>query len=298
MHIRKQFIRLAKPVIERFPSLAMAYRHIRDNRKILHDPKETPMGFKFIGNSAMEKGIFEPYETEVVKRILPKVDVLVNVGANIGYYCCLALQKGKHVIAFEPIHVNLQYLYKNVKANYWEDRIEIFPIALSNRTGIIEIFGGGTGASLIKGWAGTPEQSVAFVATSTLDNVLDSRFYGKRCFFLVDIEGAEKLMLEGASLSLSAEPKPIWMVEISTSEHQPKGISINPHLLATFQVFWDKGYEAWTADKQIRLVQPGEVENIVRTGKDSLLTHNFLFIENGRKKEIMETGSGHGEFFS
>ena len=289
MSITKHFIRIAKPVIERFPSVAMAYRYVRDNRRILDEPKETPMGFKLTGNSAMEKGVFEPDETRIVKRILEKVDIVINVGANIGYYCCLALQKGKYVIAFEPISGNLRYLYQNVRANHWEDRIEIFPIALSNKIGVIEIFGGGTGASLLKGWAGTPEQYVQLVPASTLDNVLGSRFYGRNCFFLVDIEGAEKLMLEAAFSSLSWEPKPIWMVEIAISEHQPKGVAINPHLLATFQIFWERGYEAWTADKRLHLVHPNEVESTVKSGKDSLFTHNFLFIENGRKREILDT---------
>jgi FkbM family methyltransferase len=288
MSITKQIIRFAKPLIERLPSVAMAYRYIRDNKQILDDPRETPMGFKLIGNSAMQKGAFEPNETEIVKKILKRVEVIVNVGANIGYYCCLALQKGKYVVAFEPIGRNLRFLYKNVRANHWEDRIEIFPMALSNRIGIIEIFGGGTGASLLKGWAGTPEQYVELVPTSTLDNVLDSRFHGRGCFVLVDIEGAENLMLEGASLLLSEEPKPIWMVEISIAEHQAKGITINPHLLSTFKIFWERGYEAFTADKQLRLVQPAEVESIVKSGKDSLLTHNFLFIENGRKTGILD----------
>ncbi len=245
------------------------------------------MGFKLIGSPAMEKGFFEPEETAIVNRILEKVDVVVNVGANVGYYCCLALKKGKYVVAFEPIGENLRYLYNNVRVNLWADRIEIFPMALSNRIGIVEIFGGGTGASIVQGWAGTSQHNVRLVPTSTLDKVLGTRFHGRNCFFIVDIEGAEKQMLEGAVASLYARPKPIWMVEISITTHQPKGIKINPHLLATFQIFWKGGYEAWTADKRLRLVQPDEVQNIVRTGEDSILTHNFLFIENGIKSRIL-----------
>jgi hypothetical protein len=98
----------------------------------------------------------------------------------------------------------------------------------------------------------------------------------------VDIEGAERLMLAGASSFLVQQPKPVWMVEISVAEHQPQGTAINPHLLSTFQVFWDRGYEAWTADRRLRFVAPAEVERIARTGENSLGTHNFLFIEQGR----------------
>jgi FkbM family methyltransferase len=286
--ITTHFLRYARPIVERFPVIAMGYRHMRDNKRIRDDATETPMGFKLIGNSVMETGVFEQEETKIVTRVLEKVDIVINIGANIGYYCCLSLQREKQVVAFEPIVSNLRYLYHNVRANHWQDRIEVFPIALSNRVGIIEIFGGGTSASLVKGWAGTPEEYVQCVPTSTLDTVLGRRFDGRRCLVIVDIEGAEKFMLEGAKLLLSQEPKPIWMVEIAVSEHQPNGIAINPHLLSTFQIFWRMGYEAWTVDKRLHLVHPDEVESTVKSGKDRLLAHNFLFIANGRKGEILD----------
>ena len=115
---------------------------------------------------------------------------------------------------------------------------EIFPpMALSNQVGIIEIYGGGTGASLLKGWAGTPESYVTLVPCSTMDRVLGNRFQGSKTLMIVDIEGAEKLMLEGAAAFVAMEPKPVWLVEISVGEHQPKGIKINPNLLSTFQLF-------------------------------------------------------------
>lgn len=120
-----------------------------------------------------------------------------------------------------------------------------------------------------------------------LGYVLGDRFKGKRCFVLADIEGAEKLMLEGAVSFLYAEPKPIWMIEISIFGHQPKGVNINPDLMSTFQMFYKRGYEAWTADKQCRCIHPDEVESVVKSGKDTLLTHDFLFIERGRKGEII-----------
>ena len=287
--MKMQLIRIVKPLVEHFPKLAMTYRRWRDNCQFFGSiPEETPVGFKFIGNKAMRQGMFEAEETEVIKKLLQKVDVLLNVGANIGYYCCIALSLEKSVVAFEPIALNLKYLLKNITVNNWRDKIEIFPLALSNKVGIIEIYGGGTGASLVKGWAGTPEQYVSLVPTSTLDIVLGSRFQDRRCLVLVDIEGSEKLMLEGASYFLCAKPKPIWMVEISISEHQPRGVNINPILYDTFKMFWDRDYETFTANTQCRQVYPEEIENILRTGENTLLTHNFLFIERGRKAELLD----------
>jgi FkbM family methyltransferase len=286
MGISEKTIKFFKPAMERFPIMALAFRYIRDNRRIFHTPVKTPMGFRFIGNRGMENGSFEPEETEIVKKILPSIDVFVNVGANIGYFCCLALHSGKHAVAFEPIASNLRYLYKNIHANHWMDKIEVFPMALSNQMGLTKIFGGGTGASLLRGWAGTPANYVSVVPVSTLNNVLSGRFGEKNLFILVDIEGAEKLMLEGATCLLAREPKPIWMVEISVSEHQPAGIAMNPHLFSTFKLFWDNGYASWTADKHLRRIKPDEVKEIVRTGNNTLRTHNFLFMDKGIKRKI------------
>ena len=141
--MKKQLIRIAKPIVERIPRLAMLYRYLRDSWQINKEPQETAMGFKFVGDQSMQNGQFEPEETQIVKNILPNVDVVINVGANIGYYCCIALSQEKHVVAFEPITLNLRYLMRNIIANNWESRIEVFPIALSNSVGIVEIYGGG-----------------------------------------------------------------------------------------------------------------------------------------------------------
>jgi len=264
-----------KPIVERFPKVAKIYRGLRDQIDSMNEPQITPWGFKLAGNDAMAKGCFEPVETEVIRKILENVDVLVNVGANVGYYCCHALSMDKAVIAFEPMERNIRYLCKNIKINGW-DNAEIYPIALSNQIGILEIYGGGTGASLIEGWAGIPETYKTLIPSSTMDNVIGSRLANKKVLVLIDIEGAEQWMLEGASIMLNNSVKPTWMVEIMTKDHQPAGIKINPHLKIIFQIFLEKGYQAFTADKEMRPVSIDEVDDVSK-GNASFGTHNFIF---------------------
>lgn len=182
MFIVKRFIKLVKPLVVRFPRIANTYRSVRDELDTFDEPIVTPWGYKLAGNKVMAQGLFEPVETELVRNILQDVDVLVNVGANIGYYCCHALSMGKEVIAFEPIQRNLRYLYRNIKENGWS-MVEVYPMALSNSVGVLQIYGGNTGASVVKGWANTPESYVTLVPSSTMDVVLGTRLKVRKHLF-------------------------------------------------------------------------------------------------------------------
>lgn len=259
--------------------VATVVRHVRQIRALRRDPEMTPLGFRFAGNRAMELGTFEPEETELVRRLLEHSDAMINVGANIGYYCCLSIGAGKQVVAFEPIELNVRQLLKNLRANQWGGRAEVYPIALSSEVGVVEIYGSGTAASMVSGWAGIPRSDVRLVPASTLDLVIGTRFSGRSCLVIIDVEGAEHAVLQGAGALLHATPKPVWMVEIAVQEHQPEDHRVNPLLRQTFQKFWSAGYSAYTADQQLRLILETEVERAEVTGQSPFPTHNFLFVD-------------------
>jgi len=279
--IAKLFIKLFKPIVECFPRLASFWRNLRDQLDLVKRPKITPWGFKLAGNATMAQGTFEPIETSFVRNTLKNIDILVNVGANIGYYCCHALSMGKSVIAFEPIPRNLSYLCKNIKNNNWACA-EIYPIALSNDVGVIEIYGGNTGASLVRGWANTPESYSSLVPCSTMDIVLGTRLRGQRALILIDVEGAEKWVLEGANLMITNDPKPIWLVEIVAKDHQPSGIDMNPHFMSTFELFFQNGYDAFIVDQEMQPITIEDIE-LISKGSLELGTYNFLFQESNNR---------------
>jgi FkbM family methyltransferase len=287
MPLLDHLARSVRPLVERNPRLAMAYRHYRDTAHMLREPGETPFGFKFVGHPAMEAGTFEPDEVRIVKRLLQRTDVLINVGANVGYYCCFALQAGRRVVAIEPVPANLQYLYRNLIANDWAEQAEVLPVALGARRGLVDIFGGGTAASLLEGWAGIPSAYRQTVPLTTLDDCLGDRFCTDRCFVLIDVEGAEFDVLRGAAALLQASPRPIWMVEISVDEHFPGGVKINPNLRATFELFEQAGYDAWSVGPSLVAVQYDVVRAIERTGVNTLAGHNFVFAVPGALRDAL-----------
>lgn len=263
-------------VVERFPSIAQFLRSNRDLLDRRAPAKVTPWGFTLAGNDSMADGTFEPEETELFLQLLEGADVLVNVGANIGYYCCHALSMGKQVIAIEPIARNVHYLLSNIRNNGWSKQATVFPVALGNQSDVLQMWGGGTGASLIKGWASIPESYVTQVPVLTLDRLMGNTLLGKRALILVDIEGAELMMLQGATQTLQNKPRPIWMMEICSTEHQPAGTACNPNFAKTFGLFFDSGYRAYTADKSATELKRDDVIN----GKMQLQTHNFIFRGN------------------
>jgi FkbM family methyltransferase len=272
--IKKESIRSK---VESWPLLAAFYRSTRDLLDQRHPSRKTPWGFTFAGHDAMAQGNFEPEETQVMRRLMLEADVFVNIGANVGYYCCHALSMGKPVIAIEPNARNLHYLLKNIKNNGWANQAEVFPVAMGVCTDILNMWGGGTGASLVKGWAAISENYVTQVPILSLDRVLGSNLKGKRALILVDIEGAEYMMLQGAANTLVNEPRPVWMMEISSTEHQPEGTEMNPHYGSTFELYFSQGYRAFTADESTREITPEAVHQVL-IGVEKPGTQNYLFI--------------------
>jgi FkbM family methyltransferase len=251
-----------RPIVERYPFLAFAYRTIRDSWVMnSQQPKITPEGFRLIGRSDMQEGSFEPEQTAVIKQSLKKCEVFIDVGANIGYYTCLARSLGIYTVAIEPLSENLLYLYTNLEENGWPD-VEVWPLGVGNKPKLTTLYGGGTGASLVKEWAESSELYRRTIPTSTLDIILGERFAGKRLLIKVDIEGGEFESLQGAAKTLARTPSPIWVMEICLTEHFPTGI--NPHFEEIFRMFWENGYEARIIGEDNRLVTLDDVKRWVR----------------------------------
>lgn len=243
-------------------------------------PLITPYGFKLIGSNsihhhAMQEGTFEPEEVALFKEQFFQADIFVDVGSNIGFYACLARSAGRHVVAVEPLPKNLEYLSTNLLANGWKD-VEVFPVGLSESPGLATLYGASsTGASLIGNWAGASAFFHRTIPISTLDILLGNRFVGKKIFIKIDVEGVEYSVLLGGEGVMQMQPKPTWVLEVCLNQFHPKGV--NPDFKDVFDLFWRHGYEARTADKNNKLIQPSDVERWVSLGICDSGTINYKF---------------------
>ena len=227
----------------------------------------------------MRAGKFEVAETALISKFLGQVDMFVDIGANLGYYTCLALQNNIPVVAFEPQQQNLQCLLQNLIANNWDEKIEVYPVALSDKPGLLTLYGAsGPSASLVKNWAGYSPRYRKVVPVTTLDAVLGTRFPDQQLLIKIDVEGAEYGVLEGAQQSIARSPRPIWLLEICLHEFHPH--NANPNYLRTFQLFWNNGYQAHTAAENPKLVTPDDVNRWVNEKHCDSGIFNYVFVDS------------------
>jgi hypothetical protein len=142
---------------DHLPLVARIYRDLRDRRArnaLTWD--KSLFGIELLGGNYLASGIHEVAELEAIIQLEPSFDVLVDVGANVGLYSCLFAKRGKHAVAIEPYGPNLQILYLNISRNRLEREIEVFPLAVADRAGLMKLYGRGQGASLVPRWGDQP----------------------------------------------------------------------------------------------------------------------------------------------
>jgi FkbM family methyltransferase len=269
---------LIRGVVEtRLPSVASAFRYFREEAHAARaEARQTPYGFVLAADAQTQNGSFEAREVELVRTLMSRADVVVDVGANVGFYTCLARQAAKVVIAVEPLASNLKLLYRNLSTNGWTD-VEVWPVGLSNRPGIAELFGARTGASLIPGWSNTSLAFRNFISLTTLDVLLRGRFHGQHLVVKIDVEGAEFELLGGSVETLERTPRPVWLVEITLDLNRP---TPNERFTETFEFFLTRGYRAYAGTPDRPPVERADIARWVSAGSVESGCYNWLFVSD------------------
>lgn len=265
-----------------------SFNHRRLTRRHLKKISvNTPFGFKFLGPSVMQNGSFEVIETKILIKLFFQADIFVNVGANFGYYICMARNMGVRSIAIEPIPINQRILKQNLIENNWDQNVILHPIACGNSNGNVTIYGEGTGASIIPGWAQNPSRLKHIVPIKKLDNILSNEKVTSKSVILIDVEGFEFDVLRGAENILGSPDKPVIMLESGLTDHRSEG-GLNLKFLEIFKFIVKNGYRVFNV-KDINFEITQElIEKNIEQNEDQLGTHNFLIIPNSFDFSILD----------
>ncbi|MFC1902778.1 FkbM family methyltransferase [Chloroflexota bacterium] len=107
--------------------------------KMYMNPDNLPKRVKGAFKHYAIYGIHEKLTTEIFRHVVRKGDVVVDLGANMGYYTLLAsrlIGEEGRVYAFEPETVNYGLLTKNIEINVYKNIIPAKK-AVSNTTGTV-----------------------------------------------------------------------------------------------------------------------------------------------------------------
>lgn len=167
------------------------------NKKLKLDLSKTDVGHQ----SIILNGFYELELTKSIIKLGTKGGLLIDVGANYGYFSCLwASQNPKNkVLAFEASPVNVQPLNNNVIKNMLSEAISIIPIAVGKEKGKLKFDLGNE--SQQTGWGGfsiNNNSSLMEVEVDTLDNYTSKNNIDKVDVLKIDTEGADTWVLYGA----------------------------------------------------------------------------------------------------
>lgn len=137
-------------------------------------------------------GIREPEATKFFQGILKPNMVVVDVGANVGYYTLMEARVCKKVYAIEPEPTNYKALQYNIKMNKYENVKTLMAAAgARNSTALLNI-------SSTSNWHKIGDRGIP-VQLVTIDSLLN----GKRVDLVrMDVEGYELNVLKGMTETL------------------------------------------------------------------------------------------------
>lgn len=156
-------------------------------------------------------GIREPLMTEAIQKEIKSGDIVIDIGANIGYYALLEAKLVREegmVYAIEPVPQNAESLRKNIKLNGYSN-IEVFQIAIGgeNKTDFIYVSNMRNMCSMIY----HEDRSYNYIGKTpvtviTLDNFLEDKPYPD--LIRMDVEGYEIEIIRGMKKLLQSN-KPL-----------------------------------------------------------------------------------------
>ncbi len=204
-------------------------------------------------------GVHEPFGTALVKNEVKNGDVVLDLGANIGYYTLIladAVGDTGKVFAFEPDPSNFSLLKKNVEINGYKNVI-LARKAVSNKTGKTRLYV----CDEDVGWHSIHEYSYCNrsteVETIRLDDYFKDQDNGIN-FIKMDIVGAEFEAIGGMPLLLQRNNKLKIVTEFQSRVIKESGRNILdlPSLLMEY------GFKLYDINGQQNMRQPLDMSNL------------------------------------
>ncbi len=220
------------------------------------DPEDT-----VITNHLTERGCFELFETKLVQELVKSGDVVLDVGANIGYY---TLQFAKlvgptgHVYAFEPDPDNFKLLCKNIGMNGYSN-VTAIQKAVSNRSSTIKLYRNTENHGDHRIYNSGEGRATVEVETISLDEYV-AKIDRQIDLIKFDIQGAEAIAFQGMK-QLLQENRSLKII----TEFWPRGLLMSGNNPREFlEQFSDLGFDVKVIDEQAEKLNDLDVDYLLK----------------------------------
>lgn len=220
-------------------------------------------------------GIWEPLETDLVTREVRRGDVVLDIGAHIGYYSLIFARlvgsEGR-VFAFEPDPDNFALLNKNVRINGYRN-VTLVRKAVADRTGKVRLYVSEENNGDHRTYDSKDGRKSIEVKCVQLDEYF--RDYGERIDFIkMDIQGAEPGAIRGMSSLLERSKNPRMVVEFWPFGLKRFGVGAEGFL----RLLNGHGYSLYNADERKGRIERADIETLVSMyDPEELVQYTNLF---------------------
>ena len=171
--------------------------------------------------------IREPQSTETIKKIIKKGDVIVDIGANIGYYALMESRltgSRGFVYAIEPVPENFKNLEYNIRLNHFKN-IECHMIGIGDKNGTAKIYlSPNSNLNSLVMQKGKLTTGSIKIKLKTLGRFIRGKKFPN--FIRMDVEGYEYEIINGMKNMLN-DKKPLTIF-----------IEIHPHIMKREQTIF------------------------------------------------------------
>ena len=194
-------------------------------------------------------GVHEANSTRQFRGELHPGMVLLEVGANIGYYTLIATQHIRpdgRIVALEPSPVSLRSLRENLRLNNVEHMVNIYPVAAGSRNGTSTFYM--MSKRNLSGFINREGRGIDLLSEITVevlpvDYILEKEGVAID-YFRMDLEGFETEVVKGMEATLTSVPGPAGgFIEVHSRLLNENGTSA----LSFLEQMKDFGYRIKTA---------------------------------------------------
>jgi len=229
-----------------------------------------------LARNLMMSGSYEKGTTRLFRDLIKEGMVILDLGANAGYYSLIAAQivgeKGR-VFAFEPAPDNFAFLVKNIEVNGFSNIIPV-PKAVSNQTGKGRLFlsNDPVAHSMYEDY----EKGSVEVEVTSVDEFMGNK---NRPVDLVkmDVEGSEMRVLEGMVETIRRNPNLKIITEFFPYHLQKSDCSP----VAFLEKLMNCGFKLYVIDEENETIELGDIGSII----EACQRRKFLNLYCDRQRE-------------